>query len=110
MRKDGTNGHDEYRTMLVSDLRRGRRGKHHTLISGILRSLETLADGSALIVPLDGAGAISIANLRSAINRATKSRRIPIVTSSDEKNFYVWKKLPIERSKTKSRPHRPLGS
>jgi hypothetical protein len=56
-------------------LRRGRRGKYHELVSGILLGVESLADDSALIVPLDGAGAMSIANLRSAVNRATKAGR-----------------------------------
>jgi hypothetical protein len=74
-------------------LRRGRRGKYHELVSGILLGVESLADDSALIVALDGAGAMSIASLRSAINRATKSRKIPIGTFSDEKNFAFGRNL-----------------
>jgi hypothetical protein len=75
MRKDGTNGRGEYRTMLVSDFAARPSRQIHELVSGILLGVESLADDSALIVPLDGAGAMSIANLRSAVNRATKAGR-----------------------------------
>jgi len=41
------------------DLRISRRGKHHNLVSGILKQLDGLAKGSALIVPLDSIGEMS---------------------------------------------------
>jgi hypothetical protein len=30
-------------------------------------------------------------NLRSALNRATRDKKIPVVTSSDDKYLYVWR-------------------
>jgi hypothetical protein len=81
----------QYRTMLVSDLRMGRRGKHHDLVNGILEELDNLAEGSAMIIPLDDIGGVSLANLRSAVSRATKSRGIACETYSDDKSFYIWK-------------------
>jgi hypothetical protein len=30
-------------------------------------------------------------NLRSALNRVTREKKIPVVTSSDEKYLYVWR-------------------
>ena len=33
-------------------------------------------------------------NLRSALNRVTREKNIPIVTSSDEKFLYVWRADP----------------
>jgi hypothetical protein len=81
----------DYATMKIADLRISRRGKHHTLISGILRQLENLSDRSALIIPLDSVGELPVAGLRSAITRATRARHIAIKTHSDEKKFYVWK-------------------
>jgi hypothetical protein len=30
-------------------------------------------------------------NLRSALNRVTREKNIPVVTSSDEKYLYVWR-------------------
>jgi hypothetical protein len=37
-------------------------------------------------------GGIGLANLRSAVHRASTSRGLQIQTLADEKNFYVWKK------------------
>jgi len=33
-------------------------------------------------------------NLRSAVNRVTRERDIPVETSSDEKYLYVWRADP----------------
>jgi hypothetical protein len=33
-------------------------------------------------------------NLRSALNRVTREKKIPVVTSSDEKYLYVWRADP----------------
>jgi hypothetical protein len=81
-----------YETVSVSDLRVGRRGKHHDLLAGILTNLASLPSGSALIIPLDSIGKVSLANLRSAVSRSAKGRGLSLVTYSDEKNFYVWRK------------------
>jgi len=34
-------------------------------------------------------------NLRSALNRVTREKNIPVVTSSDEKYLYVWRSDPL---------------
>jgi hypothetical protein len=81
-----------YETVRVADLRVGRRGKHHELLMGILANLETLPAGSALVVPLDSIGKVSLPNLRSAVSRAAKTRQLSLETYSDEKNFYLWRK------------------
>jgi hypothetical protein len=96
--RDGT---PEYGVVQVAELRVSRRGKHHALVSGILEQLEKLADGSALVVPLVSVGKMSLANLRSAVARATRSRGVGIKTYSDEANFYVWKKRKRELKPTK---------
>lgn len=83
-----------YETVSISDLRVGRRGKHHDLLAGILKNLESLPAGSALVIPLDSVGKVSLTNLRSAVSRAGKARELSLVTYSDEKNFYIWKKGP----------------
>ncbi len=90
-KQEGEQRATQYRTMLVSDLRIGRRGKHHDLVNGILTELEGLAEGSAMIIPLDDIGGVSLANLRSAVSRATKSRGVACETYSDNKSFYIWK-------------------
>ena len=84
----------KYRHVAISGLSRNRRGKHHQLIQGILGELETLPPGSALEIPLDQIGGIGLANLRSAVHRATSGRGMAIETLADGKNFYVWKPKP----------------
>ncbi|HKN16388.1 MAG TPA: hypothetical protein VJX47_05580 [Candidatus Sulfotelmatobacter sp.] len=82
----------KYRQLAVADLNRGRRGKHHELVEGILKELKMAAPGSALEIPLADVGGIGLANLRSAVHRASAAESLPIETLADEKNFYVWKK------------------
>jgi hypothetical protein len=81
----------KYERVLVTSLRKGRRGRHHDLVAGILEELEALPKGSAIKIPLAETDGVTLANLRSAMHRATTSRRIRAETSSDEKNFYIWK-------------------
>ena len=81
----------KYQRVEVSHLDRGRRGKHHDLMEGILEELRTATPGSALAIPLDEIGGIGLPNLRSAVHRAATSKGIEIETLADAKNFYVWK-------------------
>jgi hypothetical protein len=53
--------------------------------------LETLPAGSAIKIPLSKVDGISLANLRSAVHRASTSRSLGIETLSDAENFYIWK-------------------
>jgi hypothetical protein len=81
----------KYRQVDRAGLKRGRRGKHHDLVEGIVQELNTLQSGSALEIPLDGVGGVGLANLRSAVHRAAASRGLQIETVADGGNFYVWK-------------------
>src|ERR1700740_2037717 len=82
----------KYRRVQVADLDRGRKGKHYDLVRGILQELRSLGTGAALEIPLAEVGGIGLANLRSAVHRASKSDGIEIETLADPTNFYVWKK------------------
>ena len=82
----------KYRRVNVDSLDRGRRGKHHDLVLGIIQELKMLAPGSAMEIPLSEVGGIELANLRSAVHRASTSHGLEIETLADDKNFYVWKK------------------
>lgn len=82
----------KYRQVEIAGLSKGRRGKHHDLVQGIFRELETVAQGSAMAIPLAEVGGIGLANLRSAVHRAATSHRLEVETLADENNLYVWKK------------------
>jgi hypothetical protein len=81
----------KYRRVQIAALDRGRRGKHHDLVQGILAELGLAPAGSALEIPLADVGGIGLANLRSAVHRAATSQGLAIETLADATNFYVWK-------------------
>jgi len=80
-----------YERVILANVRRNRRGKHHDLIQSIFQDLETLPVGSAIKLPLAKVDGITLANLRSAVHRASASRGLEVETLSDEANFYIWK-------------------
>jgi hypothetical protein len=86
----------KYRQVKVDALDKSRRGKHYDLVQGILQELETLSPGSAMQIPLADVGGIGLANLRSAVHRASSTHGLEIETLADEKNFYVWRKRKVE--------------
>jgi hypothetical protein len=55
----------------------------------ILRDLDQLKDGAALRVPLGELGSTK-ENVRSALNRATRSAKRNVATATDENFLYVW--------------------
>src|SRR5271168_1121423 len=73
-----------YDRVVLADLRRSRRGKHHDLVGGIFQDLESLPRGSAIKIPLAQVDGTTLANLRSAVHRASTSRGLGIETLSDE--------------------------
>ena len=87
----------KYRRVEIAVIKKGRRGKHHALVEGILKELVMAPSGSAIQVPLADVGGIGLANLRSAVHRASMSRKISIETLADENNFYVWNANTKER-------------
>jgi len=81
----------KYRQVALAGLRKGRRGKHHDLVEGILKELEGVPAGSALEIPLVDVG-IGLANVRSAVHRGATTNGIEIETLADGKNFYVFRR------------------
>jgi hypothetical protein len=80
-----------YDRVVLANLRRSRRGKHYDLLQGVFDDLQSLPGGSAIKIPLAELDGITLANLRSAVHRASASRGLGIETLSDEDNFYIWK-------------------
>jgi hypothetical protein len=81
----------KYRRVALASIKKGRRGKHHDLVMGILSELQSVPAGSALAVPLASVDGIGLANLRSAVHRGAASKGLEIETVADKKNFYVYK-------------------
>ena len=97
----GRNGHKtHYAAVNRSDVPQGRKGKHRKAVADILADLSKLDDRQAVKIPLSGLNGEKMQNLRSALNRATRERNIPVVTSSDEKYLYVWRADPTKNTGT----------
>jgi hypothetical protein len=90
-RGEAQNSPRKYERVILADIRRSRRGKHHDLVAGIFQDLESLPAGSAIKIPLTEVDGTTLANLRSAVHRASTSRGLGVETLSDEENFYIWK-------------------
>jgi len=76
---------------LITSIPHGRRGKHNLIIANILADLDRLDMETAILVPLDGMNGEKMENIRSALNRATRQKKIAVSTSTDEKHFYIWR-------------------
>jgi hypothetical protein len=80
-----------YSSVDRSEVPLGRKGKHRKVVGDILDDLSTLSTERAVQIPLSSLNGEKMQNLRSALNRATREKNIPVVTSSDEKYLYVWR-------------------
>ena len=92
-RKGNGNG-THYESMNRADVPQGRKGKHRKAVADILADLTKLKARQAVKIPLSSLNGDKMQNLRSALNRVTREKNIPVVTSSDEKYLYVWRADP----------------
>jgi len=99
--KTGNNGNNgkapqplNFANRLIASIPRGRKGKHNLIVAKILADLDRLDMETAILVPLDGLNGEKMENVRSALNRATKQKKIPVATTTDDKYFYVWRTQP----------------
>ena len=79
---------------LVSTIPHGRKGKHSLIVSMILDDLARLDLEKAVLVPLASLDGEKMENVRSALNRATRQRKMLVATATDEKYLYVWRREP----------------
>lgn len=87
-KKDGKQARN-FRTTLVTDVPHGRNGKHKKFVDQLLSDLEQLETGEALKIPTDELP-FPKANVRSALNRATRKLGKVVATAVDEDYLYVW--------------------
>lgn len=64
-------------------------GKHGKIVAQILSDLEALDNDSALKIDLVGT-AEKKADLRSALHRAAKKRKVELATASNNTHLYVF--------------------
>jgi hypothetical protein len=91
MGRNGNGTGTHYASVNRSDVPQGRKGKHRKAVADILADLSKLSDQQAVKIPLSSLNGEKMQNLRSALNRVTREKNIPVVTSSDEKYLYVWR-------------------
>ena len=91
MKRNGNGNGTHYASVNRSDVPQGRKGKHRKAVSDILGDLSKLSAQQAVKIPLSSLNGEKMQNLRSALNRVTREKNIPVVTSSDEKYLYVWR-------------------
>ncbi len=94
MRRNGNGSETHYASVDRSEVPQGRKGKHRKTVADILADLSKLNAKQAVKIPLSGLNGEKMQNLRSALNRVTREKKIPVVTSSDEKYLYVWRADP----------------
>jgi hypothetical protein len=79
-----------FSTVYLHSVPAGRRGKHNEIVGKILEDLESLQDGTALRIPLESFGSQKLANVRAAVSRATKKRKMNIESATDGRYFFLW--------------------
>ena len=90
MGRNGNGNDTHYAPVNRSDVPQGRKGKHRKAVADILADLSKLNAQQAIKIPLSSLNGEKMQNLRSALNRVTREKNIPVETSSDEKYLYVW--------------------
>ena len=80
----------KFESILQADVPKGRDGKHKQIIQRLLEDVENLGAGTALKIPLAQLPDTK-ENIRAALSRAARQRKIPLATSSNDEFLYVWK-------------------
>lgn len=95
MGNNGNNGRSQqplnFANRLIASIPHGRKGKHNVIVAKILADLDRLDMETAILVPLDGLNGEKMENVRSALNRATRQKKISVATSADDEYFYIWR-------------------
>ncbi|MGA9791005.1 MAG: hypothetical protein WBQ43_09965 [Terriglobales bacterium] len=98
MGRNGNGNDTHYAAVNRSDVPQGRKGKHRKAVADILGDLSKLSAQQAVKIPLSSLDGEKMQNLRSALNRVTREKKILVETSSDDKYLYVWRTDPAKNS------------
>jgi hypothetical protein len=79
-----------FESIQQKDVPKAREGKHKRIVTRLLADIAKLKPGTALKVPLIALPDTK-ENVRSALNRATRLKGMPVETSSDSEYLYIWK-------------------
>jgi hypothetical protein len=84
-----------FKTTKIANIPTGRKGKHHAIVTAILKDLDGLQEGKAIKIPLAELPD-TIVNVRSALNRATRKLGKDVATAADENFLYIWNNPPAQ--------------
>ena len=91
MPKKAQNGYKPmFQSMHQIDVPQSRNGKHRKIVTAVLADVEQLAAGEALKVPLKALEDTK-ENVRAALSRESKKRKLTIATAADAEFLYVWR-------------------
>jgi hypothetical protein len=76
--------------VLLTSVSNSRSGKHHKIVSDILSDVDRLDEYSAVKINFVEAG-LKKADLRSAVHRGAKKRKLAVLTTSDDCHLYVFR-------------------
>ncbi len=79
-----------FETMQQTDVPQSRNGKHRQIVTAILEDIEHLKPGEAVKVPMNALGDTK-ENVRAALSRESKKRKVQIYTAADTSHLYVWR-------------------
>ncbi len=79
-----------FETMHQIDVPQSRNGKHRRIVTDILADVEALAPGEAAKVPFKALNDTK-ENVRAALSRESKKRKLTISTAADGDFLYVWR-------------------
>ena len=77
-------------TMRQLDVPQSRNGKHRRIVTEILADVAELGPGQAAKVPFKALGDTK-ENVRAALSRESKKRKLPISTAADTEFLYIWR-------------------
>jgi hypothetical protein len=79
-----------FETMHQIDVPQSRNGKHRKIVAEIMDDVKNLSTGDAVKVPLSALGDTK-ENVRAALSRESKKRKLVIATAADAEHLYVWR-------------------